>query len=673
MEEALSIFLRVSSQEREKHGTVARGPPVEKISQEIERLFPPSSGKAVEETSPDEEKKEIDNSFVQELPNSSPDDHNSFLSSPKRGLMSASTSAFTKPIIERNVSEDVTVTRRTKGNRSVDYEEWSQSNSQIYGSDHQSQSQSQCMSPPKQPLNPTATNAMARHVVNKLRKDAIGMIAAGDTNANAASTPYYRRPSPIARIRESSFHDEFNEMNPDADANDNDNDNDNDNPVKEPKSEREVKDERSRQWKKKAKIAKAKQRRERQKKAALDDRTVGTESIYGSNPLIGCVLDNVEKTDFFQRITSCGGGTYYRRPFANNDPEESEYESASSAASDGEFDSEEDNTEHETTESETPGKDNGGKRERAGRQGNKKLKSIGSRDTSSTGPSVDTTVPEEMNESFLTDDGAEHHEGGWANRSRFELNRSMEAGNSLAATLGGRSNSNTSEYAFAAFSSSLDGSISQNKAARDNNYTSGSNHAPAHMKAFLQDMESKGESMLWHQETSAIDPTTVVLRLKKGYRLPSGTYCAPRLIWTDLRNNHNYGFDVFDIRSLDHASMLHLKDFPYAIPGRSVLLHLRNSTSYIFEAGTEEDVARFVRGIKWVIARLARNLILGNFEGSCEMLDLGFGVRSTGSEFDWSRAMDDVTDILIDNALASTFEVYEMHHETTRTTAYYNL
>lgn len=170
--------------------------------------------------------------------------------------------------------------------------------------------------------------------------------------------------------------------------------------------------------------------------------------------------------------------------------------------------------------------------------------------------------------------------------------------------------------------------------------------------------------MLWHEETSSIDPTPVVIRLKRGYRLPNGTYCAPRLIWTDLRENHNYGFDVFDIRSLDHATMLQLKDFPYAIPGRSVLLHLKNNTSFIFEAETEDDVMRFVRGIKWAIARLTYNLAVGNLDGTCELLDLGLvdpkrrnTRRSTLLEFDWSRAMDDVTELLIDNALESAFEI----------------
>jgi len=169
--------------------------------------------------------------------------------------------------------------------------------------------------------------------------------------------------------------------------------------------------------------------------------------------------------------------------------------------------------------------------------------------------------------------------------------------------------------------------------------------------------------MLWHQETSLMNPSNVTIRLRKGYRLPDGTYCAPRLIWTDLRRDQNYGFGIFDIRSLNHASIAHLHNFPYAIPGRSVLLHLKNSTSFIFEAGTEEDAVRLVRGLRSAIARLSYNLVIGNLDVSCELLDLGPGMepkrkqRSGYLEFDWSRAMDDVTEQLIENAVSSTFEV----------------
>lgn len=322
------------------------------------------------------------------------------------------------------------------------------------------------------------------------------------------------------------------------------------------------------------------------------------------------------------------------------------------------------------TEAYTTGEDDGiDRRERAGRQGRKNWDKT-SPELSLDHPidqSVDTTVPEELTRSFLSDDGTDHRENSTLSRSKSELNQSMESAKSVSDV--------GTEFAFVGYPS-IDNeatnrsrknrtghpSLNRHRAVKSNKNSK--DHTPAFVKAFLEDMEFKGETMLWHRETSTIDPNTVVLRLKRGWRLPNGTFCAPRLIWTDLRNNQNYGFDIFDIRSLGHASVLHLKDFPYAIPGRSVMLHMKNAPSFIFEAGTEEDVSRFVRGIQWVIARFTQNLVLGNLDGCCELLDLGqmesFDMNARGlthSEFDWSRAMDDVAEILIESALASTFEI----------------
>lgn len=550
---------------------------VEKASVDFERLF----GQTAAEKGSEEEK---ENDFFEKFPSS-----NHFSNSPKRGgPASASSSAFTRPT--GNVVE---------------------------GNHRSEQQTTQTNTHP--PLHPDAETAMARRVANQLL-----------TEARERGSPYHSMTSPMARMRNNSFQ---------MDAMTSDNDRP---PKKETKSDREVKKEKQRQWKKKAQIAKAKQRRERQ--ALRDEYTVGS-SHFGdktttttTNPIIGCVLDNVEKTDFFKRLQQCsGGGVPYnpRNACNTSEYEESEYGSASSTGS--EFYSTE-------GDDDTLVDDDGRERQQ---QRKKKWD-----DSSMDGPSVDTTVPEELTRSFLSEDSADHREEGAISRSKAELNQSLET--------------TATDYAFVAYSSfdnSSKKTASRNNRSSNLNNRSPNRHMPAgktpnYMKAFLQDMESKGESMLWHQETSSMDPTTIVVRLKQGYRLANGRYCAPRLIWTDVRNNENYGFDVFEIKSLDHASVLHLKDFPYAMPGRSVLLHLRNSSTFIFEAGTEEEMMRFVCGIRWVVARMAHNLAVGNVDGSCEMLDLGFSDpkrRSMFAEFDWSRAMDDVTEAMIDNALASSF------------------
>ena len=198
------------------------------------------------------------------------------------------------------------------------------------------------------------------------------------------------------------------------------------------------------------------------------------------------------------------------------------------------------------------------------------------------------------------------------------------------------------------------------------------------VQAFIEEMVKEGQSTLWHQETSALTPATVVIRLKKGYRFLDGNYCAPRLIWTDHKNDHTYELDLFDIQSLDRANLLQLGNhFPYSIPGRCMCLHLKNTTSFIFETRSEKDAVRFVTCIRSIIARLAYNLVTANFGddvcGCEDLLELGDLIdatttynnrlsipgssktnRAVSSNNDRSRAMDDVTEHMIEKILQST-------------------
>ena len=599
------VALRSFRTRSRKEGTVTieTGPSVQKMSQELERLFAPSTVQTEIE-----EKKEID--FLQEI--QSP--NHLLYKSPERGKPPSPVITPTRP--------DPNTEKEAKGLKVVTPPTNENIDNNIEDENNGRNAFSRCILPG---LNQEAANAMARHVVTKLRKEAAAMMAGAEKKKDNNATPLHRRvTSPIARMRGSEYMETMTFDNEQQ-------------PRKESKSDGQEKKERRKQWKKKAKIAQAKQR----KKQLRDEYTVGTDSYNSSNnPIIGCVLDNVERTDVFKRLSQCTGGIY------NRDAQfECDYGSSSSDSDD------ESTTEDDTTE------DDFGARSRQ-RQRNRIKDKKKWENHSLDSSSVDTTIPEEMTTSYLvSDDGSDHHDDNVRNLSRSELNQSLE---------------NRSDLAFAGFSSVYSGrastATSGSKTSRINHTTMNrllmkSIDSPGFEKAFLHDMESKGESMLWHQDTSSIDPTTVLLRLKKGHRLPNGSYCSPRLIWTDVRKKQNHGFEIFDIRSLDHASMVNLKDFPYAIPGRSVLVYLNNSDTFIFEAATEMDMVRFVRGMRLVIARLTRSLVMGNLEGSCELLDMEDPKRSRqasfrNSEIDWSRAMDDVTDAMIDNALVSTtFEV----------------
>ncbi len=609
---ALKSF-RTRSREMQGTVTMEAGPSVQKMSQELERLFtPPTVESEVEE------KKETD--FVQQI--QSP--NHLLYKSPERKIVPSPVITPTRQ--DSNSEKKAKETKDTSTKEDFDHSNEENNGRSTFA---------RCIQPG---LNQEVANAMARHVVTKLRKEAAAMMAAATEKKKDNNTQaFHRRASPIARMRDSSFHRET--MMFDDEPN-----------KKEYKSDGVEKEQRRKQWKKKAKIAQRKQRRER--KALRDEYTVGTDSQYSNNnPIIGCVLDNVERTNLFKRLSQCSGGVYNHDACAHSEFDDSGYGSSSSIESD-----EDDITEDNTTEDDFAARSR--RRQRDRRQGRKKWESH-SLDSSS----VDTTLPEELTASYLvSDDGSDHHDDGDRNLSRSELNQSLE----------NRSLENRSDLAFAGFSSVYSGRASTTSGSK----TSRINHTtmnrlltktidrPGFEKAFLQDMESKGESMLWHQDTSSIDPSPVLIRLKKGYRLPNGRYCSPRLIWTDLRKKQNHGFEIFDIRSLDPANMLHLKEFPYAIPGRSVLLHLNNSQTFIFEARTELDLARFLRGMRLLIARLTRSLVTGNLDESCEFLDMGLWgdhrkkKQTRKSDVDWSRAMDDVTEAMIENALVSmTFEV----------------
>jgi hypothetical protein len=602
---------------------------------------------------------------------------NHFYSSIKRGLIAASsTSAFTKPPIDNTTT---TTTTTTDDN----------------------------------------TENIARQVVAKLQQEAL--LAANNTTTTG-TTPFHRRASPIARMRDYSVQ-EAASIDVDVQglrfkmaATSNSSPSSNNKNKKEPISDKEMKKEKRRKWKKKMKIAQAKKRQERRN---LDDNnTVMSSSQFGdsSNPVISCVLDNVEGTKLFARFTQCAGATV-------DDGAASEYEDyseygGSSAGSTGieyysdDYDDDDDDEEEESALSASVPRRNGKQRQRQRGRSRKSRQKPPSResstDRSSMGTSVDTTVLEEMTASFIStgDDTTvfgEQSEISESLQQQQQRQNSIKIKSSsevpLAATVAtsGLGNSNPTDYA--AFVSGMSNvqplfdpfKIDENVINNENiaipstqnpvvaprfgmnrHLSSSGTHIKSRnptainlqsessfVKTFIEDLKNRGESMLWHQETSAMNPTNVTIRLKKGF-VSDGTYCAPRLIWTDPRKDQIYGLDIFDIQSLERVDILlvQLENFPYAIPERSVCLHLKNSTSFIFEAGTEEDALRFVRGVRWVVARLAYNLVIGNLDVSCELLELGLmdarSPRSTLMDFDWSRAMDDVTEHLVEKTLSST-------------------
>lgn len=181
------------------------------------------------------------------------------------------------------------------------------------------------------------------------------------------------------------------------------------------------------------------------------------------------------------------------------------------------------------------------------------------------------------------------------------------------------------------------------------------------VKAFVHDMVQIGFVFFWHKEKASISPASVTIRLQPGYRTSRGTYCGPSLVWEESEFE-SYGIDLFDIRNLERANTSQLKDYPYSMPRRTIFLRTSREHDFIFEGKTDDDAFRFVHGMRWMIARLSFNLVIGNIDVGCELLELrqhNYPAKqphfSIIEEARRAKAMDDLTDQLIEQSVFGHF------------------
>jgi hypothetical protein len=200
------------------------------------------------------------------------------------------------------------------------------------------------------------------------------------------------------------------------------------------------------------------------------------------------------------------------------------------------------------------------------------------------------------------------------------------------------------------------------------------------IQMFIQEMTEDGVMLIWHGNSTAFQrPRGVVALLNLGSPSGSedgGTHEPPRLAWNNEQDGsddddggNNNCVDLFDIRSLDAAAAATsssdlLEDFPFAIFENCLVLVLQNGSRIVFEAGSSASARRFVLGLRWVVARLCFNLVVGNPLVSCELLSLGgadnVSAAACPSNMDeealWSKAMNDVTNRLVDGMLTNRKE-----------------
>lgn len=164
--------------------------------------------------------------------------------------------------------------------------------------------------------------------------------------------------------------------------------------------------------------------------------------------------------------------------------------------------------------------------------------------------------------------------------------------------------------------------------------------------------------MIWHgpqgDSTAFSRPCGVVAHLDLGSPA-DGVYGGPQLVWKKQDGSDGGAIDLFDIQSMDTASLDMLEQYQFAIPGNTFFVVLNNGSHVVFEASSEIEANRFIHGLRWCVARLAFNLVVGNPIVCCELLsvkgDTPASPQSPLEEALWSKAMNDVTNHLVDKSL----------------------
>lgn len=122
---------------------------------------------------------------------------------------------------------------------------------------------------------------------------------------------------------------------------------------------------------------------------------------------------------------------------------------------------------------------------------------------------------------------------------------------------------------------------------------------------------------------------------------------------------------LFDIQSVQKATeSIQLPSFPtLRNPEQSILINFKNGV-VLFEAETESDARQVIHGLRWIVARLSFNLIMGNRTVVAEMLpmliqDDSENVDEFGNDTLPDRLMGDVTNQLVEKSLSRLSSVEE--------------
>ena len=170
------------------------------------------------------------------------------------------------------------------------------------------------------------------------------------------------------------------------------------------------------------------------------------------------------------------------------------------------------------------------------------------------------------------------------------------------------------------------------------------------LRHFSKQIIDKGFPLIWHRVHNSklqMEPTDITTFLMLDEESPDP--CLTWDIYDDAAGRSKKviargSIPLFEIASVEKAEAKHLQAYPFAMPSHSFFVALSNGGVILFEAKDKDQKEVFVRGIRWVVARLSFNLIVGN--GSiCTELGL---IGGDALDEDIDSTMDDVTNRLVD-------------------------
>ena len=177
-----------------------------------------------------------------------------------------------------------------------------------------------------------------------------------------------------------------------------------------------------------------------------------------------------------------------------------------------------------------------------------------------------------------------------------------------------------------------------------------SDAAAANLRHFSKQLIDQGFPLIWHRVHDSklqMEPTDITAFIMLDEESPDP--CLTWDIYDDAKGRSKKvtargSIPLFDIASVEKAEAKHLQAYPFAMPGHSFFVTLSNGGVILFEAKDRSQQQVFVRGLRWVVARLSFNLIVGN-GNICTELGL---IDRDALEEDIDCTMDDVTNRLVD-------------------------